>query len=87
MVHGADLAAADLDELIAHVKARLLGKTAGDVLMLEDESGRIALRLPAQLSDQEGVLLTGVVAGIAGTLNQCVHALRWAHYGDTLQSK
>ena len=46
------------------------GKYCGedDALMLEDESGRLALRLPSALADE--VLVTGAVVGVAGTLSE-----------------
>lgn len=45
------------------------GKYCGDddTIMIEDESGRLALRLPAALAEE--ALVTGAVVGVAGTLN------------------
>jgi DNA polymerase delta subunit 2 len=40
----------------------------GDCLLLEDESGRVALDVPAELAD-DTALITGVVVGVVGTLS------------------
>lgn len=40
----------------------------GDQLIIEDESGRLALKLPEALADE--VFVTGAVVGVAGVLNE-----------------
>lgn len=42
----------------------------GDTMLIEDESGRIALQLSAAVAAEAPALVTGIVIGVTGTLNE-----------------
>ena len=42
----------------------------GDVLMIEDDSGRVAMRVPAELLSEIGPLVTGMVVSVRGKLSE-----------------